>query len=249
MPRNSHPPPACVGVIVPAAGIGRRLGDQGPKALVELAGRPLLAHVLDRLAAAACVGAVTVATHPAAHAAVAQLTSQVLGAARPGLPHTVVTGGGTRQASVAAALAALPTDLPWVAVHDAARPLVTPGLLADLLARLRAAPAAAGAVPCRSVTDTVRRVGVTGDSAGVVDREDLCQVQTPQLFTRTALVDAHELAIRDRVEATDDAALVEHAGGRILLVPGPADNLKVTTPDDLRLAALLLGETPTSSCS
>jgi 2-C-methyl-D-erythritol 4-phosphate cytidylyltransferase len=98
----------------------------------------------------------------------------------------------------------------------------------------------AGAVPGVPVTDTIRRVDAAGRSAGIVDREQLRAMQTPQLFVREALEEAHRLALRDGIEATDEAALVELAGHPVKVVPGDPENFKVTTPLDLAVAETLL---------
>jgi 2-C-methyl-D-erythritol 4-phosphate cytidylyltransferase len=151
----------------------------------------------------------------------------------------VVAGGPTRQASVAAGLRALPPGLGYVAVHDAACPLAGPGTV-DRLLGLLLETGGAGVVPGVPVTDTIRRVDAAQRSTGIVDREQLRAMQTPQLFVRQVLEEAHRLALRDRVEAADAAALVELAGHPVQVVPGDPDNLKVTTPLDLAVAETLL---------
>jgi 2-C-methyl-D-erythritol 4-phosphate cytidylyltransferase len=225
-------------VVIPAAGVGRRLG-QGAKALVRLAGRPLLAHAVAAMEANRCVTAVVVAAHPDALDPTAKLLADE-GFAKV---VAVVAGGPTRQASVAAGLAALPPGPAWVAVHDAARPLAAPGTVDRLLELLQAASAsspAAGVVPGVPVVDTIRRVDVAGRSRGIVDREQLRGMQTPQLFAREVLEAAHRQARLDGIEATDEAALVELAGHPVQVVPGSAENLKVTTALDLAVAEALL---------
>lgn len=171
----------------------------------------------------------------------------------------VVDGGATRAQSVSNALRAVGTEL--VAIHDAARPLVTPELIDGVVATLLEDPEADGAIAAAPVTDTIKRVAVTnrtgcnvflspGDEKtlhpvvgvveGTVDRGELWAAQTPQVFRvealRTAIAADPELA----AAATDEATLVEQAGGRVLTHPAPAGNLKVTTPVDLELAELLL---------
>lgn len=214
-----------------AAGRGERLGADGPKAFVVLAGRPMLEWSLDALRAVPAVTRVAAALPEGAEA-----PAGVVG----------VAGGAERSHSVRAALVAVgdgPADEP-VIVHDAARPLVTAGLFERALEALTATGADAVVAAAR-VTDTVKRV----DSAAVdlrvaetLDRTTLWAVQTPQVFRRAALAAA--LAQPDDVlaAATDDAGLVERAGGRVHVVESPAENLKVTTPRDLRLAELLLRE-------
>jgi 2-C-methyl-D-erythritol 4-phosphate cytidylyltransferase len=217
-----------VGVVVPAA---------GAEALVTLAGRPLLAHALEALEANRATVAVVVVAHPDTVEATAKLVADE-GFAKLAV---VVGGGPTRQAAVAAGLLALPPAGPThVAVHDAVRPLVAPGTVDRLLASLLET-GAAGVVPGVPVADTIRRVDAARRSAGIVDRERLRAVQTPQLFVREVLEAAHRRALGDRVEAADDVvALVEAAGHPVQVVPGDPENLRVTTPLELALAETLL---------
>jgi len=230
--------PVEVVAIVPAAGAGRRLGGGGAKALVLLDGRPLLAHALACLEASRSVTAIVVVASPGAEEATAKAI------AGEGLAKVtaVITGGPVRQASVALGLAALPPGPGFVAVHDAARPLAGHDLVDKLLELLRAAGPGgpAGVVPGVPVTDTVRRVGEGELSLGVVDREQLRAIQTPQLFVRAILEEAHQRAARDGFEATDEAALVERAGHQVRVMPGLVENLKVTTALDLAVAEVIL---------
>jgi 2-C-methyl-D-erythritol 4-phosphate cytidylyltransferase len=227
---------------VAAAGVGRRLGGQGAKALVRLAGRPLLAHAVEAMEANRCVTAVVVVAHPDALGASAKLLADE-GFAKV---VAVVPGGPTRQASVAAGLAAMPPGPAFVAVHDAARPVGGGGSVDRLLGLLEVARSGpgtdrpAGVVPGVPVVDTVRRVDGEQRSRGIVDRDQLRAVQTPQLFVREALEAAHRRARLDGVEASDEAALVELAGHPVQVVPGSHDNLKVTTALDLLVAEALL---------
>jgi 2-C-methyl-D-erythritol 4-phosphate cytidylyltransferase len=224
-----------VGVVVPAAGGGQRLGGPGPKALVELAGRALLAHAVEAVEANASTVAVVVVGHPDALEATGKLIAEEGFAKVTG----VVAGGPTRQASVAAGLQALPPGPAYVAVHDAARPLAAHGAVDRLLALLLEA-GVAGVVPGVPVTDTIRQVDAGRRSTGLVDRDQLRAMQTPQLFVREVLEEAHRRARRDGVEAVDEAALVELAGHWVQVVPGDPENLKVTTPLDLAIAETLL---------
>jgi 2-C-methyl-D-erythritol 4-phosphate cytidylyltransferase len=241
----SHTPPATrpdrrVAAIVPAAGIGRRLGrrvHKPPKPLVHLAGRPLLSWAVADLEAAGCLAEIVVVTRPEAVRAVRHL------AAAEGFTKVsaVVAGGPTRRASVAAGLAALTTRTAWVAVHDASRPLAGPALLDDLLQQLLDdTDGVAGVVPGLPVTDTVREVDDAGRSKGIVDRNRLRAMQTPQVFARAALERAHAVAVAQGTEAADDATLVELAGDRVKVVPGPVGNLKVTSVLDLAVAETIV---------
>jgi 2-C-methyl-D-erythritol 4-phosphate cytidylyltransferase len=224
-----------VGVVVPAAGPGGRFGASGAKALADLAGRPLLAHALEALEANRCTTVLVVVGHPDALEATAKLIADE-GFAKV---TAVVAGGPTRQASVAAGLQALPPGPAYVAVHDAARPLVAHGAV-DRLLELLLAAGAAGVAPGVPVVDTIRRVDAAQRSTGLVPREQLRAMQTPQLFDRGVLEEAHRLAGAAGVEATDEAALVERAGHRVQVVAGDPENLKVTTALDLTVAETLL---------
>ncbi len=203
---------------------------------MPLAGRPMIEWSLDALRASAPVRAIVVAAPPGyAHG----LESGDGGEAgdRDGVELRVVDGGASRSQSVANALAAVETEL--VAIHDAARPLLTPALVEALVARLEATPEAAAAIAATPLTDTVKEVDDDRVIGRTLDRSRLWAAQTPQLFRTAALRAA--LAAAPRPEAaTDEAMLVEAAGGRVLVHPAGTDNLKVTTPVDLRLAELLL---------
>jgi 2-C-methyl-D-erythritol 4-phosphate cytidylyltransferase len=172
----------------------------------------------------------------------------------------VVDGGATRAQSVANALAAVGTEL--VAIHDAARPLVTAELVEGVVATLAADPEADGAIAAVPVTDTIKRAASGGAEgrllsfphnggektatwiAETVDRGALWAAQTPQVFRVAALRHALEADPAQIELATDEAMMVEAAGGRVLIHPAPPENLKVTTPLDLRLAQLLLADHP-----
>lgn len=224
-----------VGVIVPAAGDGRRLGNQGAKALVGLAEQPLLSWALAAVEANRCVESVVVVTHPLIANAVGELVD-ARGFAKVA---AVVLGGPTRRASVTAGLAALPAGPAYVAVHDACRPLVAAGAIDRLLEALQGMGGRYGIVPGALVTDTVRRVAAGDCSGGIVDREALRAIQTPQLYLRAALEDAHR---RPAVIAGEpgDAVLVERAGYPVAVVPGEPENLEIATPVDLLAAEALL---------
>lgn len=242
-----------VGVIVPAAGGGRRLGAPHCKALIALGERPLLAWALAGVEANDRVDTVVVVAHPASIEAVASLVAAG-GFARVS---AVVAGGPTRRASVAAGLDALPAGPAYVAVHDACRPLLRPGAidrLADLLGDL-APPAVPGAgarwpgprgvAPGVAVTDTVRRVAGGDRSGGIVDREELRTLQTPQIFLRAALEEAHRRAAAaglddlGPLDGASDAVLLERAGFPVAVVPGELENLTIATPLDLEVAEVL----------
>ncbi|NES31400.1 2-C-methyl-D-erythritol 4-phosphate cytidylyltransferase [Micromonospora terminaliae] len=217
-----------VAVLVPAAGAGVRLGPGAPKALRPLAGEPLLVHAVRRIAAAPSVHTIVVAA-PAAD------VEAVRGMLAPVAPVTVVPGGAERQASVAAALAAVPGGPEIVLVHDAARALTPPELVESVAAAVRGGHDAV--IPVLPVVDTVKEVDAGERVLGTVDRAALRAVQTPQGFRRSVLTAAHEAA---GDPLTDDAGLVEKMGVPVVCVPGSELALKITRPFDLALAEHLL---------
>ncbi|MER7273574.1 2-C-methyl-D-erythritol 4-phosphate cytidylyltransferase [Dactylosporangium sp. NPDC000244] len=217
-----------VAVLVPAAGMGVRLGPGGPKALRLLGGEPLLVHAVRRLALAPSVGCIVVAAPADAVSFVAELLEPVA-------PVTVVPGGATRQASVAAALAAVPDGFDIVLVHDAARALTPPELVESVAAAVRGGHGAV--IPVLPVVDTIKQVSDSGSVVATVDRSSLRAVQTPQGFRREVLEKAHSAAID---EHTDDAGMAERIGEPVHTVPGSEAALKITRPFDLAVASLLL---------
>ena len=207
-----------------AAGRGERLGTGGPKAFVMLGGRPMLQWSVDALSAVDEVERIVVALPPGVDAP----------------PGTIgVPGGAARSQSVRAALREA-GDAEVVLVHDAARPMVTPELIRDCLAAL-ATHGCDAAIAATPVTDTIKE-SRGEEVVRTLDRSCLWAVQTPQVFTRQALERALGCADEDLAAATDDASLVESGGGTVRLVPAPRENMKVTTPLDLRVAELLLAE-------
>jgi 2-C-methyl-D-erythritol 4-phosphate cytidylyltransferase len=130
-----------------------------------------------------------------------------------------------------------------VLVHAAARPLLTPELAAGVIAALGDDERADAAIAAAPVTDTIKRAGQHGGEVReTLDRGELWAVQTPQVFRRAALERGLEVEAETLAAATDDAWLIERAGGRVIVVPSPAENIKITTPFDLRVAELLLSE-------
>ncbi|HEV2820378.1 MAG TPA: 2-C-methyl-D-erythritol 4-phosphate cytidylyltransferase [Solirubrobacteraceae bacterium] len=210
--------------VLVAAGRGERLGSHGPKALVVLAGRPMLEWSLEALRAVSSIEAIVVALPEGI-----QAPAGTIG----------VLGGHERSHSVRNALAAAPADAESVVVHDAARPLVRPEHFTSCLAALADADAAVAAAP---VTDTIKEADAGGRVLRTLDRRALWAVQTPQAFRRAALEAALDQPDEVLARATDDASLVEAAGGRVRVVASPRENLKVTTPLDLRVAELLLAQ-------
>lgn len=223
-----------VAAIVAAAGSGDRLGGTTPKALVELAGRPLMAWSLAALAASKAVERIVIAAPADYEGEVAAVAEE----AASELSTTVVAGGESRSHSVANGLEAV-ADAAIVVVHDAARPLVTAELVDRSVTQLERWGCDAVIAAARA-TDTMKEAGAGGRVTATLERSSLWAVQTPQTFRVEALRKALEGSELDR--AYDDAQLVEAIGGDVRIVESSRDNLKITTPFDLRVAKLLLEE-------
>jgi len=211
--------------ILLCAGKGERLGASVEKAFVPLGGRPLFTWSLEALESCGAIDAIVVV------GPVAKLKDVM--AASGIAPRKILAwteGGKERQHSVGRGLHALPEDVTHVAVHDCARALVQPELIARVVADAREHGAAIAAC---AVEDTLKRVSL-GAIEQTVPRAGLWRAQTPQVFRRDWLLEAHAAA--GKTVATDDAALVEALGKRVHVTPGVASNLKITTPEDLALA-------------
>ncbi len=222
-----------VQLVMPAAGLGVRLGASRPKALVELQGRPLLEHTLDRFASLDLLSRAIIVAAPE-H--IEEISSLIL-ATYPQSDCRVIEGGSVRQESVLLGLNALEDDTSIVIIHDAARPFAPPAIIEASIEAAREYGAATVATPC---VDTI----LVGDEEqwliDTPDRSCLWYCQTPQTFQRDLIVAAHEAARKDGHKGTDDATLVLRMGGRVRIVEGSPFNLKVTTPSDLLWASLAI---------
>lgn len=219
--------------VVPAAGAGRRFGADIPKQYLPLAGKPMIEHTLDRLAACREVVGfmVVIADGDAYWPGLASVR---------GKPVRTATGAAERSGSVLSGLRALPADVDaddFVLVHDAARPCISADDVAMLVSR--AAPVGGGLLAA-PVRDTLKRGNAERRVVATESREALWRALTPQLFRRGELTRALEAAQADGVAITDEAMAMERTGHRPLLVEGAEDNIKVTTAADLALAAYLL---------
>lgn len=221
-------------VVVPAAGVGRRMGGERPKQYLELVGMPVLAHVLHRLARLPGIAALTVALHPE--------DRYWDSLARPAdIKVQTVNGGAERCHSVYNSLTALSgqaQDQDWVLVHDAARPCIRMADVSRLLREIEKHPV--GGLLALPLTDTVKQ---SDDAAGVeatVDRSRLWRAQTPQVFRYGPLKSALERVLAESRAVTDESQAMELAGHRPLLVAGSADNIKITNMQDMKLAELYL---------
>ncbi|CQD04737.1 2-C-methyl-D-erythritol 4-phosphate cytidylyltransferase [Mycobacterium europaeum] len=216
-------PLGTVVAVVPAAGSGERLGAGIPKAFCEVAGRTLLDRAVGGLLESGVVDHVVVAV-PASR------VDEAKGAL--GGRATVVAGGPDRTTSVSLALTALAGDPEYVLVHDAARALTPPALIARVVDALRAGHNAV--VPALPLHDTIKAVDANGVVLGTPERAGLRAVQTPQGFARELLLRAYQRA--GTADFTDDASLVEHVGGQVQVVDGDPLAFKITTQLDLLLA-------------
>ncbi len=222
-------------LLVPAAGSGVRLGCEGPKALADLDGRPMLARTLARFESLGLVDKAVVVAPAHARAAF----EACIAAYFPGRGIQLANGGAERQESVHRGLDALDAASDIVVIHDAARPFVE----ADSVRRAIAAAAEHGAatVAVRTV-DTILEEDGAGFLAATPDRARLWACQTPQVFRMRVICEAHHHAQQHGAAATDDATLVKRCGGVVRLIEGNARNFKVTTPEDLARARRLVRE-------
>jgi 2-C-methyl-D-erythritol 4-phosphate cytidylyltransferase len=225
------PRPAAAAIVL-AAGAGRRLGADEPKAFLTIGGRPILAVAA---AAAAASGAIDemIVTVPDGFGDRARGCVEGLG-----VPCTVIPGGDSRQASVRAALAAVRDGVDLVAVHDAARPFAPPDLFVSVLDAVEAD--VDGAIPVLPVADTVKKIE-GGFIIATVPRDELALAQTPQAFRVTSLRDAHDRAAASGLGVTDDAQLLETVGHRVRAIVGDPMNTKITTMLDLARADARMG--------
>lgn len=229
--------PSAVAIIV-AGGAGRRFGASRGKQLAEVAGQPLLSHAVSAFDRASSISFIVVVCDPA------RVQEYRLKAVEPyvtGTDFELVPGGAMRQDSVRNGLMAIAGDRSEevVVVHDGARPLVSPDTIDAAVTRLLADGDIQGLVVGHPVYDTIK--AVSGDRiAGTVDRDALWVAQTPQVFFRRALQNAHLEAFASARVATDDAALMEAAGHQVGVMLGLRENIKVTVAEDLMIADAVL---------
>ncbi|MDH2424603.1 2-C-methyl-D-erythritol 4-phosphate cytidylyltransferase [Sphaerisporangium sp. TRM90804] len=232
-----------VTAIILGAGQGERLG-QGPKAALELRGRPLLWWILRSVLTNVTVDEVVLVV-PESVLATARA---VVGAFPDRLVMKVVLGGATRQESAWLGIQAGRRHSPYVAIAEAARPLTPAGVIDELVGRLATEQGhLAGALPGIPMFDTMRRAETTGRSLGTVNRSELVACQTPQVVCRRCFADAYHLAREKGLQITDDAGLVELEGGDIQIVEGDPTNIKVTVERDLRMVEAFMAVMPSGS--
>ncbi|MCR3921095.1 MAG: 2-C-methyl-D-erythritol 4-phosphate cytidylyltransferase [Firmicutes bacterium] len=223
-----------VAVIIPAAGLGRRMKETINKQYLQLCGKPVVAHTLSACLAANCFTQIIVVVTPGEEEL---FRRDVVLPWFPAQTFTIVKGGRERQDSVRNGLAVLKDGIDFVCIHDGARPLAQAMLLQQCLVKAKECGAAIAAVP---VKDTIKVVDEAGQVVVTPIRSQLWAVQTPQIFRREWVEDVHHRAAEEQIQATDDASLLEQYGFPVSIVKSNYENIKVTTPEDLMLAEAIL---------
>jgi 2-C-methyl-D-erythritol 4-phosphate cytidylyltransferase len=226
--------------ILPAAGMGTRMGGETPKQFLELDGSPILLHTLRRLASCDAITEIILASR----ADEIQRLEESCRQEKFRQAIRVVKGGSSRQESVAAALEHVGADTDFVAVHDAVRPFVTREQVSRVIDEARKCGAAILGIPAMDTVKEVKRGSLPEDVAlitGTIPRERIVLAQTPQVFHTKLLKEAFARAAADGVNASDEAGLVERLGHDVHVVHGTERNIKITKPSDMELARFYLG--------
>lgn len=222
-------------LLIPAAGMGKRMGSDGNKLLLSLLERPILAWTLLAQEASVEIKWVGIISQPKDYEAI----NTILESLNLSKPVQLIQGGATRQESVYNGLKALPKEAQQVLIHDGARCLATPSLFDRCAVSVRSGAGLIAAIP---VKDTIKVVDSNGIITSTPDRKNLWAAQTPQGFNVKLLLECHQLGVENGWEVTDDAALFEKCGYNVKIVPGEETNLKVTTPQDLAIAEFILNQ-------
>jgi 2-C-methyl-D-erythritol 4-phosphate cytidylyltransferase len=228
-----------IAAILPAAGMGTRMGGETPKQFLELDGLPILLHTLRRLASCELITDIILATRADE---VDRLNDRCC-QEKLRQPIHVVKGGANRQESVAAALEHVPDDTELVVVHDAVRPFVTREQIARVIGEARKCGAAILGIPAMDTVKEVIRGSLPEDVAlitATIPRERIVLAQTPQVFRTKLLKEAFARAVADQVTASDEAGLIERLGHEVHVVHGTERNIKITRPADMELARFYL---------
>jgi 2-C-methyl-D-erythritol 4-phosphate cytidylyltransferase len=215
-----------VGAIIVGAGEGKRMSGGGRKQFVKIGGKPIFAYTLEIFENSKAVDHIVMVVPRDSVDFAREEVVEEFGFKKV---HEIVYGGETRQQSVYNGLKALKDKTAWVLIHDAVRPLVSDVLLQRVLDAARKGGAAITGVPAR---DTVKQVE-SGQIVGTLDRRLLWLAQTPQCFRYETIVEAHRRAAAEKLDATDDASLVEKYGTKVAVAVGSYANLKVTSPEDI----------------
>ena len=218
--------PVCA--VVVAGGSGQRFGNPGGKQLVNVAGRPLMSWSIRAFDRSDKVGQIVVVCPAERRAEMRRLAIDPFDY---DTPISFADAGDTRQDSTRAGVHAVPTGFEYVAIHDGARPLISADLIAHTIATLKGNIDADGAVVAHPAIDTLKVVE-NGVIVGTPDRSVFWNAQTPQVFRAGIYRRAHASALSDGFVGTDDSSLIERLGGRVLVVEGKRDNIKLTVPED-----------------
>ncbi len=217
--------------IVVAAGRGRRFKSKTPKPLIRLGGKPIIIYSLRALSAHPSIKEIIVVANSLSIRRVTAAIKQY----KINKVKAVVLGGARRQDSVYNGLKAVPGQADLVLIHDGARPFIDAEILSSVIKAAGSCGAAIAGVPVKA---TIKKVSAESIVEKTIDREDLWEIQTPQVFKRDLILSAYRKF--GDVKATDDAMLVEKMGGKVNMVLGPAHNIKITTPEDLAIAEAIL---------
>lgn len=220
--------------IILAAGRGTRMNQNINKMFLPLKGKPLIAHTLEVFCSLDIIQGIVLVVSPGEED---MMREKVLDVYPPKKPIKLVCGGAERQHSVYNGLKDLPSDTQLVAIHDGARPLITPQVIERSFEVAKKWGAAVAGMP---VKDTIKLVDPSGKVKDTPDRNYLWLVQTPQTFSYPLIMEAHDKATRDNFLATDDSSLVERLGRDVYMIEGGYENLKITTPEDIAIAEGIL---------
>ena len=223
-----------IAAVIVAAGRGQRMGGDQPKQLLPIGGKPILMHTLTVFLSFGNIDTIILVIPQNWIDTIQSLLSSQDSVAKD---IRLVAGGDRRQASVYNGLQAIDAQEGIVLIHDGVRPMVTHGLIE---ACIQGAQEWGACIPALSVNDTLKRVDNQARVESTVDRKNLRLAQTPQAFDLSLIRGAHQQAAAEGWQVTDDASLIEALGRKVKVIPGIAENFKITTPQDLQLAEILL---------
>lgn len=219
--------------VILAGGSGDRFGHEGGKQLVEIAGKPILTWSAEAFDAVGDVGLIVIVCPEERHE---EYLKRAVDPFPFVTPVVVAPSGATRQESAFSGLEYVPEEYEYVMLHDGARPLVTPGLIAHVIAMVKGNIDCDGAIVGNPAVDTLKVVE-NGVVVGTPDRRVFWNAQTPQMFRAGICRRAHAAALSDGFMGTDDSSLIERLGGRVIMVEGPRNNIKLTVPEDYEMLA------------
>lgn len=226
---------AKLSVIIPAAGSGVRMGAEVPKPFLRLGDKSILEHTISRFLHLSNVRQVIIA---ASRGYIPKIESLISGF-ESDADFIVVEGGNERQYSIQNALEKVGDEIDLVAIHDGVRPFIRPALIRKCC---EVAAQVGGGVIGVPAKDTIKKADAAGIIVSTPGRSELWQAQTPQVFQKKLLKEAYKSALKDKFVGTDDASLVERIGGKVQMVKGDRENLKITYPIDLKIAELILAD-------